>query len=506
MQNDAQDDAPKKGFLESIAPGVFHQAEKEAAGLLPLIHLLDIEFAWEGSDCSNSAIPIQTSATKWEPEYRQMVAYSILDTEEAIREGKLTVRARFQCSDPNLRIQVRAYPVDHDPMDTIKQEISNRYAGRDALGEILPTTVFIDAGGMSAYRRRHAAIPFKLSNPQFPNYGIGVYDVNLRWEYRMEDKTVEAPRGEIAWQEAWYTIKTTLDNLPLHQIEHFQMSRHRVCATMSYPKLPWTPDEFADYWDGPPYPMPLWSFGLEMACNLAAGAQNDIEAGTMIADKIGFMGGFVYHPNPYYTSTKYSKVSRQSGRSREVEEDPNLVYFRFNRFVERILGFGGLGEKVNCLDLAVAVATFANMIGCNMRVGKLQAKPDIDSSDSTHFEDNKFQLGAPILPLGHPPGARIPGVTDKEGAFFGYHAVAYLPYEGDYEDPEQFRDPAGFIFDASVRYLHPDYDTPQSVSGFQLGDGRTPNTYIDFLAADTPMGRPRCIPQPITVVNVQVLY
>ena len=468
---------------------------KQQGPKIPKVSILGVQFQWEDSDPSNSGIPLYTIGADWTPEDRSPVAYAIASTAEAVKNGNLKVRARFAWDRGKGRIQVRTRIKAFTWTDILTNEVADQQPGEDVLGTVAPTTVFFNDTQHSIYRGKHSYVPLPIENPQFPQLGVGVYDFNWIWEFRLPDE------GN-GWQEEWHTIRVVDNSVLLDLDISNQMTRHRAYITLDLPAHPWTTHRIPDISQGLPVALPLWRHGLELACKWARTATTPDEAAKLIADELHHSGRFTYHPNSHYIQVG-RKIQREfGGIELQEREETYIAYFQFDKVLERLKGGHGLGPKVNCFDCALTVATLGNMLGCRLQAGKLQNQADIDASDEHHYMDNRFEIN-PVRAIGQSKeGGAISGVHREGGAFFAYHTVAWSAPHGDFGTEEDFRNPECRIFDASLELLI-DGDA-YSPSGMKLGNADTPSTYIHFLAADTPDGKPRCKPQPITVVDVQI--
>lgn len=474
---------------------------KEQRQAHPKIQLLGVEFEWEGSDPSHSSIPLHTLSTGWGPEPRSPIVYSILQTKKAIEEGKLKLKARFHSNLGKGSIQVRTRASEMTLLDVLTNEIQDQQPGFDALGNVAPTTVYISETGYSVFRGKYTYVSLPLENVKFPELGVGVYDINLVWEFRIKDQAASEAAGKTVWEKKWQTIRVGSSGLPIGLIRPFQVTKHRLYVTLDRPSAPWTTAQIPDVSKGIPVSLPLWAHALDIACNWAAGAQTKGEVAELITDALYDCGRLVYHSSPYY-----SKLGRKSdayaGLQLSERSNAYIVYFHFNKLIERLKGGNGLGEKVNCFDCALTVATLANMLGCNLRVGKLQNMPDIDSTDANHYTDNRFEI-FPLQAIGEEEmETQLAGVSEEEKLYFAYHAVAWATPNHEPGTPEDFLDPRCTIYDASVRII--DEGVAYTTAGMMRGSAETSESYISWLSPDTPEGLPRCKPQPVTVVEIQL--
>ncbi len=469
---------------------------------LPTVRILGIQFQWEGSDLTNSGIPIQPDITGWVPEHRSHVAYSIRSTQETIQKGNLRIKARFWSSGGKGRIQVRARSVKVDPKDLIQFEIHEKYEGKDALGSVSPTTIYFNDSNYSVFRGKYTFVPLKLEGVNFPDLGIGIYDINWKWEFRVLDDEATEEQGKSVWKEDWHFIRSSNIKLPRPLIEPFEMTKHRVYITLDQPQHPWTDGSIPDTRAGLPLDLPLSAKALELACKWANGAKTKKEAATLITNRLYNSGRFVYNPNPNYVDAKGKGEKLLQGVELEANPDSHITYFHFNKVLERLAGGYGMGENANCLDCALIVSTLTNALGCELRIGKFQNSPDIDASDEAHYMDNRFEIN-PVIAIGKQDTKESEAGLLYEGRpYFTYHTVAWEAPDGKDPNPEEFEDPDVTIFDACVNFL---MDGERiSAAGLPMGNGEAEGSYVNLLASNTEDGRPRCKPQPITVFKVQL--
>lgn len=468
---------------------------------IPEVRILGIEFQWHDSSVYDSGTPLYPDASGWSTEHRSHVAYSIAATENAVKEGNLQIRARFWNNSGKCRIQVRARSTEMDPRDVFISELSEKYPGMNALGDVAPTTVYFNDTKFSVFRGKYTFVPLKLKNPGFPDLGVGVYDINWKWEFRLLDEEESKKQDKSVWEDKWHTIRTHNVNIPRLLTEPFEMTKHRVFITLDNPNHPWSTDKIPDTSLGLPLPLPLWANALEVACNWANGATTKTEAAMMITNQLYECGKFVYDPDPHYVIMGNEMKTSYQGVKLKVKKDAYAANFQFDKILERIDGGYGLGEKVNCLDCALTVASLANMLGCHLRAGKLQNLPDIDSTDENHYLDNRFEIN-PLRAIGKNNSEDSAADITYEGhQYFTYHTVAWEgPYGYGYK--EDFENPETIVYDACVHFLLDDKQIP--ASGLPMGKADIEGSYINLLAKDTPEGRPRCKPQSVTVVDIQL--
>ena len=469
------------------------------------VSLLSVQFFWQDSSVENSGIPILPNDWGWRPEHRSTVAYSIADTKEAVQNGNISILARFHKNSAGGRVQIRTRNVELDPKDVMSFQITKRYPGENALGNVAPSTIFFSKDAYSVYRGKNTMVPLKLENTEFQNLGVGIYDVNWKWEFRELDEEASEEKGEDVWEEEWRNIRTSDIKVPRAVANRLEMTKHRVYVLLDSPNFPWTPTIIPDFSQGMPFRMPLDMRMLDIACLWGKGAKTKAEAAKMITDQLFASGRFTYNTNSNYLrqskGSVASKLAQRLGKS-----DPRLQVFYLSKAMERLHGGYGFGEKANCMDCALIVSAIANSLGCHLQIGKFQNMPDLDASDADHYEDNRFEVN-PILAIGKESvDATMSGLLAKDGGhFFSYHTVAWLAPEGSEGIAEDFENPATTIFDACVQFpVEAGSDEYASATNLPLGGPEHAGSYIYHLAKDSDMGRPRCKPQPITVSQIQI--
>jgi hypothetical protein len=455
------------------------------------VDLLSIDFRWDQLDSSQSAMAVLPETAGWTPDHRSFTAYSISEIKDVVEGGKLKIRARFQKSTAGGRIQVRTKYVPIRMKDIFTGEILEQYPGEEALGNVKPTTIFFNDTSYSIYRGKYTHVPLTLEGVRFPELGVGIYDINWRWEYRKLNTSKTTDKEDV-WQNIWHP---------------FQVTQHRVFVVLDKPNFPWTPHGMPDYSKGAPYPLPLKTEALYFACEWARGAATKEEAAKMITDKLHDSGRFVYDVNPHYFE---EKVFAQPGFLQQESTEDSTVqmgYFHLLKALERLSGGHGFGEKANCVDCACLVTALSNLLGCNLQVGKLQHSSNTDTADPDFFTDNRFEVN-PIRAIGHADTEQtMAGLIDDDKHYFAFHAVAFQ-VDGTEDSPGEFGAAEMRVYDACVAFAAEnsgDAETPNYFSAADLPfqDSASP-CYQHLLAADTEEGRPFCLPQKATVVRMQM--
>jgi len=262
------------------------------------------------------------------------------------------------------------------------------------------------------------AVAFELIDPPAAHGYVTIRDVTWHWEYRLGP------------HHAWHRFDTT---------------RHRLYTVLAVPTAPWR--------QAPLNTQLPWTDVLDYACRWAAGAASADMAAALVTQAVYALGpSIVTYDCPGGGSSHYS-----------------FSDFDGTHFIERLRGGIGNGIYVNCSDCATIVASFANVLGCDLWQSRMG-----------------FGFGLnELLAIGSSVWQTACGWPG-----FSYHEVAWeaactanddvydacLKVDGD-------RDPTG---PPQVPLL------PQDLGFGNPGD----LLYRDRLAS--PAGRPNCNPQPGT--------
>lgn len=163
---------------------------------------------------------------------------------------------------------------------------------------------------------------FELNDVRIADAGVSVSNVIWRWQFRTESTD-------------WIDFQTTT---------------HRIYTVLRMPTAPWMPGPT----NGPTVQTP-WTEVLEYACTWAANAQTEDEAADLITTAINSLGaqGILQY------------CSDQSGAVGYVHDEPPR--FDCTDFLNLLRGHNNHnGKLVNCDDCAAFVATFSNILGCDL--------------------------------------------------------------------------------------------------------------------------------------------
>jgi hypothetical protein len=278
-----------------------------------------------------------------------------------------------------------------------------------------------------------AAVTLSADVSALPQQGVGAYPVRWRWQFR---RSASDP-----WVD-------------------FAFTRHTMYVIVSEPTTPWL--------QGPNVPANTqlpWLEVLDVACRWASGAANRDQAAARVTEEVyalGERGVLEYDcagPSVLSLGTPHYTVL------------PGV--FDCTRFLERVRGRLGNGPFVNCSDCATAVATFANILGCDL------------------FQSRMFG----VLPFPLNPTRGIGTHNWLSACGLGAFTMHEVAWTGDcLEDDDVYDACLALDGDADpTRAPH----TPQLPTGLRFG--ASPQgflSYRDRLVA--PAGRLTCQPQPAT--------
>lgn len=456
------------------------------------VSLVHISFAWADATPADASLGINPEMAGWSAINRSELAYSIKDTAETIANKKLKIKARFWKSTPNESVKIRARAVKLNPKDILTFELHNTFPGENALGSVKERRIYFGDEGYSVFRGKYTEVPMTLEDIQFPEMGVGVYDINWQWECCFMSSS--STKEETVWQKKWRPMTIT---------------KHRLYVTLETPRFPWRPSLIPGMETEGPFALPLWPQALHVACQWARGAKTVEEAASMITDKLFECGFFEYDVDSAY----YEEITAVPLRIRNTEGaeqiEKTMRFFNLSKVLERLEGGQGLGKLINCLDCALIVSSLANILGCNLRIGKLQNTESMDYADPEIYNKNRFEVN-PIQAIGHKSvNVTMEDLKKEDGHFFSYHAVAWQGV--DHEDSSEkadFSDIKVKIFDACVQFANGTNEDGSacmlSAANLELGTGEEEHTYRGMLAADTENGVPRCNAPLSTVFRTQL--
>jgi len=254
-----------------------------------------------------------------------------------------------------------------------------RADGGGVLGAIDPTTINISGG---------ASVPefvaLSLAHHQIGPSGILKQDIQWDWFYKSTDGT-------------WVSMGS---------------SSHRIYVVLDTPFLPWLQ---------PPTPTTSltqlpWVDALDQACVWAGGKLNPVDAATAVTQAVNSNLGLTYDVS--HGASKYTQT---------VGPTSWFLCTAFLAFVNQQPE--GKGNVVNCTDCATIVASFANLLGCQLAAA-VMASPG-------GFLCNK------IIAIGGGTSWNYPFPPANR---FAYHEVAWT---GAFKHGDQ-------VFDACLQADHSD--------------------------------------------------
>ena len=133
----------------------------------------------------------------------------------------------------------------------------------------------------------------------------------------------------------------------------FDCTVHHVLTILGRPQRPWTQPGRHQHGNIP------WIEALDWACRWASGAKDAQTASRLVTERINQLGGIGV------TSYGQSSCFKYSGTP---EFCPGPGYFDLTAFLTVLSGeTASAPARANCADLAAAVTTFANILGCNLQ-------------------------------------------------------------------------------------------------------------------------------------------
>ena len=461
---------------------------------LPKLSIIGISFFWDnGFNNSNSwspqgtpslSIPLSGSEVYNLKRRRNAVSHAAYTNKILATNARLFIKASFAThldSDANANYQVRAIIKNHSRVKTDK-ECEKKVSS--LLGAPATTPVVIRQG-ISVHKGQNVFVPFELNRELTPDLGIGKH--LIRWQWQYQDPALGLNH--------WVDMETT---------------EHEIFVTLDTPNFPWT--------TRPWYNRKLklsnypWIEVMKVACKWAEGAKTRKKAAEKITKRFYNHPGFVYTLSPQYITQandcpcpddKLHHKSQYEG----LEAIDLRKYFMLSRLMNNIRNCNQ-NLLVNCDDCAHAVASLANILGCDLVAGNLQGSPETNPRLSTYVEENKFCIN-PVQPIGN----GICGQVDEEGKnFFIYHTIAWTgPNHYWNGNIHQFTNEDIYVYDGAMKLIKTKKqdkadanETFGFAAGIKFGNCHTPHKYRARLAAPGPDGCDKCIPQPNTVVRLAV--
>lgn len=395
------------------------------------VQLLAIKFNHDSASATNDAINLRKNASLFVtvPEWQRGISVNPEDSPAAyavarVRGNTVTIQAQFRRSAPELQtVEIRALDATIDPprrqgclgqILRILHGIIRALFG-NVLGEVAARQVTFGPSGDTAFET------FQLQYTKLDTAFVGIRTTTWRWQYRVSP-------GD-PWSD-------------------FDTSTHRIYVLLDLPTAPWQQQPY-----GSGNAQLPWTEVLDYACNWAFGATAAVDAACGVTRRVYQLGpARITYDCPGWGSTHYASPT-----------------FNCTAFLDRLRGGPGAGYYVNCTDCATFVASFANILGCDLWESRMGWG---------------FGLN-PLLAIGSAvwqPACGWPGFNYHEVAWTGACDVgdhvydACLQVDGDADPTVAPHTP---LLPCQMRFGDP-------------GDG----DYRDRLA--TPAGRPTCDPQPGT--------
>jgi len=396
------------------------------------VQLLAIKFNHDSASATNDGLNLRKNGAQFisVPEWQRGISINPEDSLAAyavaqVHGNTVTIQAKFKRLVPELTtVEIRALDATIDPpgqegclgiLLRLLRALFRALFG-NVLGEVAARQVSFGASGETAFES------FQLINTKLNTAFVGTRTTSWRWQYRT------------GASDPWHDFDT---------------SAHRIYVLLDMPTAPWQQLPYA----AGNVQLP-WTEVLDYACNWAFGATATTDAACGVTRSTYQLGpSRITYDCPGGGSTHYASPS-----------------FNCTAFLDRVRGGPGAGYYVNCTDCATIVATFANVLGCDLWESRM---------GGWYFDLN------PLLGIGSAVWQTACG-----WAGFSYHEVAWtgacdvndrvfdacLQVDGDADPTSAPHTP---LLPCDLRFGNP-------------GDG----DYRDRLA--TPAGRPTCDPQPAT--------
>lgn len=176
-------------------------------------------------------------------------------------------------------------------------------------------------------------------------------------------------------------------------------SYHRIYALLATPTMPWIQASTSSETQLP------WTAILDYACVWAAGKTTETDIATAVTQEVNTNIGLSYDTNagaPFFTDTTPGGDMR----------------FMATKFVNYLSGVV-LSSRANCTDCATMVATFSNILGCNLTESTMY--DSVSGSGFSGFYCNKMiAIGGGAWAYPFPLQPFPNNVT------FAYHEVAWM--------------------------------------------------------------------------------
>lgn len=320
------------------------------------VDLLEIAFNHNPLGATTNAVSVRHDARRpapvpeWRREFGRTQRSVACYMRDETGGGPIFIRARFARRQPSLDgLKVRArqagppevppfwpFVLGAAPLSTFAladwyqlasalwlSGLPRSASSANPLGDVEPTDIQFDDAGRTGFVR------LRLTG-SLRDVPVGVYGARWRWQCRSRP------------QEAWSDIGVT---------------NHTVYVTLGAPTRPWV--------QTPLHPANVllpWLDVLDIACRWASGARTQDQAAERITRAVNDLGGRFF---------EYDCI----GPGAALLGSPHYTVvpgvFDCSGFLERLRGGIGNGRYVNCSDCAAIVATFANVLGCDLWQSKM---------------------------------------------------------------------------------------------------------------------------------------
>ncbi|WP_339746385.1 LamG domain-containing protein [uncultured Maricaulis sp.] len=260
-------------------------------------------------------------------------------------------------------------------------------------------------------------VTLPLNHQTLASAGVARTDTAWVWQYR------PVSGG------AWTTMQTT---------------HHRIYTVLDVPTAPWKQANFPADTQAP------WTDALDFACSWAAGTKTVDTAAAAITLQTNQHLGLTYD------------MSRGASVYTRADYSISQMVFLGTQFINFLTAGTGNGATINCTDCATIVATFANLVGCDLN----------ESCMRSGFGLNQ------IIAIGH-SAFGYPGF----GPAFSYHEVAWTGATS-YTDP---------LYDACLQV-----DSGPNPWNWGTGITHTPALPVKMVFTTEPISPTLPIPMPFT--------
>lgn len=395
----------------------------------------EVKFDWSHKSSAHSGIQLISSndndALGPLKVKRDAAVYSIQSIKKGREvsssfEPKICVHATFHWTGPSAKpVQVSAFPVTQKELSAL--DIGTiKSTSESVIGYPDETNVLFDSKGRSVYCGDNPWTPFSLEEIKLheEEFGVDIYQVFWHWKYREIDPKTGKPNSE-----TWTSI---------------EIRCIKVYLLLDEPKFPWTAQGVRRR-TSPVLNFP-WEQALELACLWAKGCKTIDQAAVAVTKSLHAQKAICYQTGPQYvkiyTDDAQEVLQSWNHPGTEWRVVSKRRYLNLSRFLRDLADFEGSKHEVNCDDCAYIVASLANLLGCDLWVGRLQGTAANELSYGVYL--NAFlinqvkEIGGEMTTHGH----------------FNYHTIAWQRSERNIEMKEIIEThlmPAEFIGDTQIK-------------------------------------------------------